>query len=351
MKDKGKAIRCMVDVAGIPPSRFALPDDGRQQKHLCQQRWRLAVILARRADADGTDTYQSLRTLSALTEIPHRTLCRLLEDLRQLGVVEDHGYHPKFGTRIRSLHPEKLSQTLVPSSGADDGGLVPSSEGSCAIFGEDLCHLQGRLVPKSAAFGTHTALEPPTKPPTHTEQKRASESLQKENTFAHVAKYLELDMLTSQWKHGEMDKAEALIREHGWKKFYAAQRLYWEAQDPEQFSKTLFRWTGLLNSFAGLLQKVTPELLAYQDMDRFRKEHPEEWQRIQDESVERQTRQLVAEKFTNNTPKEPIAECTLDELMADDPEQWKKDNPEEWERLRYEERERRRSRQKAAGSE
>jgi hypothetical protein len=297
-----------MDATDLPPSAFSLPDDAsnRKKQHLWNRRKALAQVLARRADPNGSNTRQSVSTMMKMTGMERRTVFNVLAELRELGFLKDGELHAT-GTRIRML----TLPTPMQDSGTQNEGPVQDSG----------TPMQDSQAPVQDRQGTHAGLNAHTTaldlPPTdaHTHRGSASEN---QNTFAQVAKYLELDMLTSQWKHGEMDKAEALIREHGWKKFYAAQRLYWEAQDPEQFSKTLFRWTGLLNSFAGLLQKVTPELLAHQDMDRFRKEHPEEWERIQQESMDRQTEELVRIKFTNNTPKEPIAECALEDIFGKD---------------------------------
>ena len=214
-------------------------------------------------------------------------------------------FYPDFESENKPAHPgEPDSRSKLAHPGEP---VILQTGSSDALNRLTEVAKPAHLAPKLAHLGEPTP--EPTRS-THTHSPASESEHLESNTFAHVAKYLELDMLTSQWKRGEMDKAEALIREHGWKKFYAVQRLYWQEQDPEQFSKTLFRWTGLLNSFSGLLGKVTAEMLQEQDTDRFRKEHPEEWQRIQDESMERQARELVRIRFTNNTPKEPIAECT-----------------------------------------
>lgn len=122
---------------------------------------------------------------------------------------------------------------------------------------------------------------------THTQTQNASASVSK-NTFDQVSKYLHTEMLTSQWKKGEKDQVDRLIREYGWEKFYAAQLLYWREQDPEQFGRTIFRWTGLINSFAGLVHKVTPQYLEELSRERFKKEHPEEYERQMNEMVSRQ---------------------------------------------------------------
>jgi hypothetical protein len=285
-----------MDATDLPPSAFALPDDGRQQKHLCLARKVLTAALARHASADGSRCFPSKNTLQASTGMSHATIKRLLNDLAALGFLSNSGIHPRFRTAMRTLAlPQPSSQNEQQGPGSSSGEKV---QGSSSSSGGGPAHLQGGPGSSSggsssSSYPTATALLPLSIPLTHT-GKSVSENL---DSFDQVAKYLELDMLTSQWKNGEKAQAEALIREHGWKKFYAVQRLYWQEQDPEQFSKTLFRWTGLLNSFSGLLARVTAEMLQEQDTERWRKEHPEAWQRIQDESMERQDKERVALRF------------------------------------------------------
>lgn len=226
-KDKAKPIRCLLDVTGIPPSRFALPDDGRQSKHLCQQRWRLTVILARRAQHDGSSTFQSVKTLVELTEIPKRTLHRLLDDLERLGVLQNGSYHPKLHTRIRSLHLEKLSPEIigfeedddatVPSSGSQNEVTVPSSD-STVPSSQSTVPSSGLTVPSSqtsvpnsADFGTHNALEsPPQSPPPSSFQPEAtSERKEAEEVFEEEQEQPEL----TDDEYADMEKSR---REYLW---------------------------------------------------------------------------------------------------------------------------------------
>jgi len=59
------------------------------------------------------------------------------------------------------------------------------------------------------------------------------------------------------------DKSKKRIAEHGWEKFVAAQHLYWQEQDPQFFSRTVFKWTAFLNGFSAWLSRVTPEAVEY----------------------------------------------------------------------------------------
>ena len=134
------------------------------------------------------------------------------------------------------------------------------------------------------------------------------------NTYAHVAKYLELDMLSSQWKKGEREQAESLIREHGWERFLAATILYWREQDPETFGKTLFRWSSLLDSFSGFLLKVKQPFLDELSFERWRKDHPQEYQRNLAASEERQTREIIARRDA----RPQVSEVSMEDFLADD---------------------------------
>jgi Helix-turn-helix domain len=325
-KDKAKPIRCLMDATKIPPSAFALPDDGRQSKHLCQKRKALFCALALHANADGSSCFPSKNTLKTMTEFPPRTIGRLLADLRQLGVLEAGDLNAFYKTRVWKLN--------VP-------GTEPSSGEKTEPSSQTPSHLRIATEPSSTSTepssksdarredGPHTAIDlPPIQPRTHTKQERVR-VLQNLNTFAQVQKYLKMDMLTSQWKRGEKEQVEALIAQHGWEKFYAAQHLYWVEQDPEQFSRTLFRWTGLLACFDGLLSKVTQEMLDAQRDERWRKEHPEEYQRQIDESIARQTREELAHRFGTEKTRELAARTDEFGVVYDSPEAMKKAVAEE----------------------
>lgn len=130
--------RCMRDVQDLAPSTFALPDDGRQTKHLQRQRKALAIGLARHADADGTQAYPAISTLSKPMGCSRRTIFRLLDDLRTLGFLQDGDIHGFRKTRVRTLDVQQMVGRPVPSSQAP----VSSSE-------NDLCHLHTSPVPSS----------------------------------------------------------------------------------------------------------------------------------------------------------------------------------------------------------
>jgi DNA-binding MarR family transcriptional regulator len=142
---------------------------------------------------------------------------------------------------------------------------------------------------ETALSGQPTTKYIPEEHHTHTASKKSACV----NSFSELAKWLHTDMLTSQWKHGEKEAVERLITTHGGEVFLAVELLYWREQDPEQFAKTLYRWTGLINSFEGLVHKVKPEFLEELAYARWKEENPQEYQRRLDASVARQTAELV----------------------------------------------------------
>jgi hypothetical protein len=148
------SIKCLIDAVDLPPSAFALPDDGRQRSHLCAKRKALVTALARYANPNGTSCHPSITTLRKITEIPRSTLFRYLSDLRTLGILMDGNLHPYFKTRIRAL--------MLP---------VPSSAAPRPIFEESPVPSSSLPVPSSAGTRpiftrTRTALDlPPTEPP------------------------------------------------------------------------------------------------------------------------------------------------------------------------------------------
>lgn len=124
MKEKDKAIRCLLDVVDLPPQSFAMAEDGRQKSHLSRQRKALVVILAKYANPDGTRCFPSAKTMATAMGLSARTVFRLLDDLRTLGFMNDGGYHAIHKTRIRALNVSKM--TPVPSSPSTCDNLEPS---------------------------------------------------------------------------------------------------------------------------------------------------------------------------------------------------------------------------------
>lgn len=153
------SLKCLIDSVDLPPSAFALPGDGRKRDHQCCQRKLLALSLARYANPDGTSCYPSIETLVKATGRSRRTIARLLDDLRALGVIVDGDLHPYYKTRVRSLNlpvPDspitcaRLDESPVP----DTTSPVPDSRVT---------------TPQTPQSGTRTALDLPLSSPPKTQ--------------------------------------------------------------------------------------------------------------------------------------------------------------------------------------
>ncbi|HZQ23399.1 MAG TPA: helix-turn-helix domain-containing protein [Terriglobales bacterium] len=135
---KEKSIRCLLDVVDLPPENFAMADDGRQRLHACRQRKALVVVLAKYANADGSRSYPSTFTMAKALGVSRRTVFRLLNDLRDLGFLNDGAFHEIHKTRVRSLNVSKMTPvttsngpvTTSPVTGDNfEPAPVPSSRG------------------------------------------------------------------------------------------------------------------------------------------------------------------------------------------------------------------------------
>jgi hypothetical protein len=279
-KDKAKPIRCVLDATKIPPSAFALPDDGRKGKHLCLKRKLLCIVIAARANPDGTSAYPSKKTMKEETGFPERTIGRLLNDLHRLGILIEGDIHTFYKTRIWTVRlPAVETEPNRIETEPDRTSTEPNRTES-----EPDRTLEST---GSALGGPHTALDlPPIKPPSH--HKSASENL---CSYSKIAKWLPEDMRSAVKKRGEKQQIDELISEHGGAKFLAALHRYWLKLDPA--SKLDCKWTAFLESFDGWLSDVTEAELTYQAQERWRRENSEEWERIQTESSDDQMRASV----------------------------------------------------------
>jgi len=132
------SVKCVRDLRDIPPTAYRLPDDGRQQRHLCEQRQRLAWLLASYADGDGTRIRPSVQTLANRLGKSRRAVTYLLDDLEKLGLLENGKLAGFKGTRWRALNLTALAGRSVAQSSTDAQSSIPSaaqsSEHSCAIY-------------------------------------------------------------------------------------------------------------------------------------------------------------------------------------------------------------------------
>jgi Fe2+ or Zn2+ uptake regulation protein len=332
-KDKAKTIRCLMDATDLPPSAFALPDDGRKSVHKQNRRKALAQVLARRADPDGSNTRQAVSTMMLKTGMSRRTVFNVLSELRQLGFLKDGELHST-GTRIRTLMlPKSEAGTKCPRCGTEFAVEYGAHAACCSHCGADFdlglptpvqdsgsdgeapvqdskLPVQDSKLPVQDSQGTRAGLNAHTtalltahKHDTHTGS--ASENL---DSYKQIAKWLPEDMMAAQKKRGEREQIDALISQHGGAKFLAALSHHWELQDPE--SKLACKWTAFLENFDGWLDKVSAEELEEQRERRWRKEHPKEWRRFNEESIKRQTKEIVQQKFTPTEEEKKAAEVT-----------------------------------------
>jgi hypothetical protein len=133
---KRDATKCTRDIRLFPPADYRLPDDGRQWLHICERRKALFVLLSSFANGDGSHINVAIDTLAEAQGWSRRTVCRLLDDFRTLGILNDGDLDPRYkNTRVRSINVARLrclhetgqiDRTGVPSSSSDG----PSSQES-----------------------------------------------------------------------------------------------------------------------------------------------------------------------------------------------------------------------------
>jgi hypothetical protein len=128
-----KAVRAMLDVQRTPPSWFALPNDGRQSKHLCEARKAVAVSLASRARADGSNITVSAATIAREIGRSRPTVVALMQDLEQLGLLKwkegdwEYWREAKTSTKRRSLDLSVLPDVKSSIPDVKDSGFRMSN--------------------------------------------------------------------------------------------------------------------------------------------------------------------------------------------------------------------------------
>lgn len=139
------ATRALIDVTGLPPQVFTIPTDSktRKAKHLQRTRKDVAVQLARRSDADGTNAFPSVQTIATATGCSARTVFNALEDLRTLKVLTDGEIHGHHKTRIRSLDIAALMKLA--------GSPVQDSKAPVQDRQDDPCRIDAAPVQDSQA--------------------------------------------------------------------------------------------------------------------------------------------------------------------------------------------------------
>ena len=112
---KTKFKNCLFDACKIPIEVFRIPTDGRKWKAAASNRKTLMIQLAGYANADGTSIRPSTKTLADQTGFSRRKVCRLLDDLKVLGLCERVGRYGQRGAAIRKLVlPDNPSSATAP---------------------------------------------------------------------------------------------------------------------------------------------------------------------------------------------------------------------------------------------
>lgn len=128
-----RSMKCTRDIRLFPPSDYRLPDDGRQWLHVCERRKTLFILLSTYADGDGSHINVAIGTLAEAQGWSYRTVCRLLDDFRALGILNDGELDPRYqNTRSRSIDIEALRRRhengqIVRSGVTSSIAGVPSS--------------------------------------------------------------------------------------------------------------------------------------------------------------------------------------------------------------------------------
>jgi hypothetical protein len=69
---------------------------------------------------------------------------------------------------------------------------------------------------------------------------------------------------------------------------------------------------GVAIPISGLLNKVTPEVLQELSTERWRKEHAEEWEQLQQASMDRQTQEIIEQR--GKRPQ--VGEVSLEDFLG-----------------------------------
>ena len=282
----------------------------------------LAYLAEYVAHGTGRDAHPGNTNLSDALKLTDRPTDTRLKKNIERGLIERtfraDGRGKASAYRLCLESPYYPDQTpggewLIDKPRCIDDAVIPDEQkkqrcvDSAVNFETALSGDLNRVVenPKPRCEGAETALsrQPANKYSTKTQHTHnTAKKSACVNSFSQAAKYLQTDMLTSQWKHGEKEAIEKIISAHGGEMFLAVELLYWREQDPAAFAKTLYKWTALINGFDGLIHKVKPEFLEELAAARWKAEHPEEWQQRQDASIARQTAEL--KKLWDTGPRE-----------------------------------------------
>lgn len=113
MAEKTKSVKCVRDIRSFPPTAYRLQGDGRKWRLLCDQRQRLAWLLATYANGDGTRIRPGIQTLAdALGFKSRHTIHDRLNDLEKLWLLQNGKLTGFMGTRERILNIEAFAARL-----------------------------------------------------------------------------------------------------------------------------------------------------------------------------------------------------------------------------------------------
>jgi hypothetical protein len=170
MEDQSKSVSCVRDLRAFPPSCYHLPTDGRKTAHLCNERQRLALLLATYADGDGSRIYPGIERLMRESGMTRRTLFNRLDDLRKLGILKTEGLTRERGTARRSLDVSKLKAGVQDS----DAGVQNTPEPECKIADAGVQNRTARVQNSGAGVQRIGCTQPSPQPPQQTDQQTAS---------------------------------------------------------------------------------------------------------------------------------------------------------------------------------
>jgi len=165
IKDARDTTKCLRDITDIPPSAFALPNEGRKAKYLQGQRKSVAQQLARYANADGTQAFPSIKTLMKPTGYGRSTIFRVLKDLKTLGFLQDGAIHDFRKTRVRTLDVQRMIQAPVQDSSPSNLTPVQDSPSDPSKIDDrpvqdSRAPVQDRHAPVQDSFGTQPSYRP-----------------------------------------------------------------------------------------------------------------------------------------------------------------------------------------------
>jgi hypothetical protein len=311
------AIRCLLDVTKIPPDRFALPDDGRKRKALCDERKAVAIQLASAADPDGSNITLGAGTVAKRTGRTRPTIVARFEDLERLGLLKWDGKWKRWPdgktTKIRRLDLRSFAGVKDSSNeGVKDSGAGVKHSSTGVKDSTDRCK---GLTDGSRESFTQPPLEATEKQPNTQPNGARDLSLD----FQKFVDHIPIDKTTgepdSNWVGTLTAKSRAeiekLIERDGWEKVATAARVCWQHQDPGMKGV----WSNFLSLYDNLwLKKVDPHALGrLKDPDYDKKRRA-----VFQAEIQRQEAELSARRKAFAESEQKPVEMSADEFLSDE---------------------------------